>query len=130
MFLRGKKILIGITGGIAAYKIYELIRLLTKEGAVVRTVLTPSALNFVSPTVLSTLTGYPPFWVGLPQPPNSHRFGQVVRRLSGGPRYGEYDFKAGLRLGRQSADGHLVGLRQAQADSARRQQRHALRRRR
>ena len=62
MFLRGKKILIGITGGIAAYKIYELIRLLTKEGALVRTVLTPSALNFVSPTVLSTLTGYPPFW--------------------------------------------------------------------
>ena len=62
MFLKGKKILIGITGGIASYKIYELIRLLTKEGADVKTVLTPSALNFVSPTVLSTLSGNEPYW--------------------------------------------------------------------
>ena len=62
MFLKGKKILIGITGGIAAYKIYELIRKLVKEGAEVKTVLTPAALNFVSPTVLSTLTGNEPHW--------------------------------------------------------------------
>jgi phosphopantothenoylcysteine decarboxylase/phosphopantothenate--cysteine ligase len=62
MFLKDKKILIGITGGIAAYKVYELIRLLTKEGAKVKTVLTPSALDFVSPTVLSTLTSNIPYW--------------------------------------------------------------------
>ncbi len=62
MFLKDKKILIGITGGIAAYKVYELIRLLTKEGAEVKTVLTPSALDFVSPTVLSTLTSNVPYW--------------------------------------------------------------------
>ncbi len=62
MFLKGKKILIGITGGIAAYKIYGLIRLLTKSGAQVKTVLTPSALNFISPTVLATLTGNVPHW--------------------------------------------------------------------
>ena len=62
MLLKGKKILLGITGGIAAYKVYELIRLLTKEGAFVRTVLTPSALEFVSPTVLATLTGSHPLW--------------------------------------------------------------------
>ncbi len=62
MFLKGKKILIGITGGIAAYKVYELIRLLTKEGAEVKTVLTPKALDFISPTVLATLTGNKPFW--------------------------------------------------------------------
>ncbi len=62
MFLSGKNILIGITGGIAAYKIYELIRKLTKEGANVRVVLTPSALDFVTPTVLSTLTGNTPYW--------------------------------------------------------------------
>ena len=51
MFLSGKNILIGITGGIAAYKIYELIRKLTKEGANVRVVLTPSALEFEDPKV-------------------------------------------------------------------------------
>ena len=62
MFLTGKNILIGISGGIAAYKIYELIRKLTKEGANVRVVLTPSALEFVTPTVLSTLTGNTPYW--------------------------------------------------------------------
>ena len=62
MFLSGKNILIGITGGIAAYKVYELIRKLTKEGANVRVVLTPSALEFVTPTVLSTLTGNTPYW--------------------------------------------------------------------
>ena len=62
MFLSGKNILIGITGGIAAYKVYELIRKLTKEGANVRLVLTPSALDFVTPTVLSTLTGNTPYW--------------------------------------------------------------------
>ena len=62
MFLKNKKILIGITGGIAAYKVYELIRKLTKDGAEVRTVLTPSALNFVSPTVLATLSGNEPYW--------------------------------------------------------------------
>ncbi len=62
MFLSGKNILIGITGGIAAYKVYELIRKLTKEGANVRVVLTPSALEFVTPIVLSTLTGNTPYW--------------------------------------------------------------------
>ena len=62
MFLSGKNILIGISGGIAAYKIYELIRKLTKEGANVRVVLTPSARKFVTPTVLATLTGNNPYW--------------------------------------------------------------------
>ena len=62
MFLKGKKVLIGISGGIAAYKVYELIRKLTKEGAEVKVVLTPAALDFVSPTVLSTLTGNLPLW--------------------------------------------------------------------
>ncbi len=56
MKLSGKKILIGITGGIAAYKICELIRQLVKAGAQVKTVLTPNALNFVTETTLKTLT--------------------------------------------------------------------------
>lgn len=55
--VRGKNILIGITGGIAAYKICELIRLFQKNGANVKAVMTPAALKFVTPLTLETLTG-------------------------------------------------------------------------
>jgi phosphopantothenoylcysteine decarboxylase/phosphopantothenate--cysteine ligase len=51
-----KKILVGITGGIAAYKTCELIRLLIKAGAEVKAVITPSAKEFVTETTLRTLT--------------------------------------------------------------------------
>ena len=54
--LKGKNILIGITGGIAAYKICTLIRLYKKAGANVRVVLTPNALNFVTKLTLQTLS--------------------------------------------------------------------------
>ena len=55
----GKKILVGITAGIAAYKINFLIRLMVKAGAEVRVVLTPDASTFVSPVTLSTLSKNP-----------------------------------------------------------------------
>lgn len=54
--LKGKKILIGITGGIAAYKICELIRLFIKNGASVKVVATENALNFVTKLTLQTLS--------------------------------------------------------------------------
>lgn len=54
--LREKKILIGITGSVAAYKIINLVRLLVKAGAEVKVVMTASAKNFVSPLVLETLS--------------------------------------------------------------------------
>ena len=54
--MRSKRILIGITGGIAAYKIPILVRLLVKDGFEVKCVLTPNASEFVSPLVLSTLS--------------------------------------------------------------------------
>ncbi|MCB2207577.1 MAG: bifunctional phosphopantothenoylcysteine decarboxylase/phosphopantothenate--cysteine ligase CoaBC [Bacteroidetes bacterium] len=57
--LRGKKIIIGITGSIAAYKIPFLIRLLKKAGAEVQVVMTPFAAEFVTPLTLSTLTEKP-----------------------------------------------------------------------
>lgn len=57
--LKGKKILIGITGGIAAYKIPLLIRLLVKDGAEVQVIVTPSAKDFVTPLTLATLSGNP-----------------------------------------------------------------------
>ena len=57
MSLKGKKILIGISGGIAAYKICELVRLFKKSEAEVRVIMTPSAVHFVSPLTLSALSG-------------------------------------------------------------------------
>jgi len=56
MDLSGKKILIAITGGIAAYKINTLVRDFIKNGADVQVILTPSAKEFVSPLTLSTLS--------------------------------------------------------------------------
>jgi phosphopantothenoylcysteine decarboxylase/phosphopantothenate--cysteine ligase len=57
--LSGKRILIGITGGIAAYKIPLLIRLLKKAGAEVQVLATPMALEIVTPLTLATLSGKP-----------------------------------------------------------------------
>lgn len=54
--LEGKTILIGITGGIAAYKICELIRRFKKNGAQVKVVCTPNALNFVTKLTLQNLS--------------------------------------------------------------------------
>lgn len=61
MSLEGKKILICISGGIAAYKINYLIRSLIKSGAEVQVLMTPSAENFVSKLTLSTLSKNPVF---------------------------------------------------------------------
>ena len=57
MKLTGKRFVIGITGGIAAYKTIELIRLLRKAGAEVRVVLTPAAAEFVTPLTLQAISG-------------------------------------------------------------------------
>lgn len=59
--LEGKRIIIGITGSIAAYKIPLLIRLLKKEGAEVQVIMTPDARDFVTPLTLSTLSENPVF---------------------------------------------------------------------
>ncbi|MCX7835118.1 MAG: bifunctional phosphopantothenoylcysteine decarboxylase/phosphopantothenate--cysteine ligase CoaBC [bacterium] len=57
--LTGKKILLGISGGIAAYKCCELIRLLVKENAEVRVMTTPNALHFVTKVTLEALSRNP-----------------------------------------------------------------------
>lgn len=57
MSLSGKKILLGISGGIAAYKACELCRMLVKEGAAVRIIATQAALEFVTELSLQTLSG-------------------------------------------------------------------------
>ncbi len=59
IMLKGKKILIGITGSIAAYKIIYLVRLLAKAEAEVKIIMTPTAKDFVSVLTLSTLSKNP-----------------------------------------------------------------------
>lgn len=56
--ISGKKIILGVTGGIAAYKSCYLVRELIKRNAEVRVVMTPSAVEFISPLTLSTLSNY------------------------------------------------------------------------
>ena len=57
--LSGKKIVLGISGGIAAYKTAALVRLFIKSGAQVRVVMTPAAKDFITPLTLSTLSKNP-----------------------------------------------------------------------
>ena len=67
MTLKGKKILLGITGGIAAYKAAELTRLLVKSGADVRVCMTEAATRFITPLTLQALSGQP-VWTDLWDP--------------------------------------------------------------
>ena len=55
--LRGRRVLLGITAGIAAYKAAEFARLLVKDGARVRVVMTRSAREFIAPLTLQAITG-------------------------------------------------------------------------
>ena len=57
--LKGRKILLGVTGGIAAYKAATIIRLFVKEGAEVKVVMTPLAKEFITPLTLATLSKNP-----------------------------------------------------------------------
>lgn len=57
--LKGKHIILGISGGIAAYKSVSLLRLLVKAGAEVQVVITPSGKEFITPVTLSALSGKP-----------------------------------------------------------------------
>jgi phosphopantothenoylcysteine decarboxylase/phosphopantothenate--cysteine ligase len=59
MSLAGKKIIVGVTGGIAAYKIPSLVRLLIKAGAQVQVIATAKALDFVTPITLATVSKNP-----------------------------------------------------------------------
>lgn len=59
MILSGKKILLGVTGSIAAYKACELLRLLQKEGADVRVAMSPAATRFVAPLSFASLSRCP-----------------------------------------------------------------------
>jgi len=57
--MRGRRVLLGVTGGIAAYKAVELARLLVRQGAEVRVVMTAGAVRFVGPLSFQAVTGQP-----------------------------------------------------------------------
>jgi phosphopantothenoylcysteine decarboxylase/phosphopantothenate--cysteine ligase len=57
--LKGKKVVLGVTGGIAAYKAAEFVRLLVKEGVAVYVVMTENAQKFIAPLTFQTLSGSP-----------------------------------------------------------------------
>jgi phosphopantothenoylcysteine decarboxylase/phosphopantothenate--cysteine ligase len=59
MALKGKRILVGLTGGIACYKVPYLIRHLTRDGCEVRVVMTAGATNFITPLTLETVSNHP-----------------------------------------------------------------------
>ena len=55
--LKGKHIVLGVTGGIAAYKTASLASMLKKQGADITVIMTPNAANFINPITFETLTG-------------------------------------------------------------------------
>jgi phosphopantothenoylcysteine decarboxylase/phosphopantothenate--cysteine ligase len=74
--LNGKRLLLGITGGIAAYKAAELVRLLTKPGADVRVAMTEAAGRFITPVTLQALSGQP-VWSDLWDPRVGDNMGHI-----------------------------------------------------
>lgn len=66
MSLGGKKITIGLTGGIACYKVPNLVRLLTKQKAEVHVLMTESATKFITPLTLETVSNHPVEWQMFP----------------------------------------------------------------
>src|SRR5690348_4257444 len=57
--LQGRRIVLGLSGGIAAYKAAELLRLLVKSGAAVRVVMTEAATHFITPATMQALSNQP-----------------------------------------------------------------------
>ena len=76
MTLKGRRILLGMTGGIAAYKAAELVRLLKKEGAEVRVAMTEAATRFVTPVTLQALSGQT-VWTDLWDPRIADNMGHI-----------------------------------------------------
>jgi len=76
MTLKGKRLLLGITGGVAAYKAAQLARILAKDGADVRVAMTEAATRFVTPVTLQALTGQP-VWTDLWDPRVPDNMGHI-----------------------------------------------------
>ena len=70
--LAGRRVLLGLTGGIACYKAAELCRLLVKAGAQVRVAMTEAACRFITPLTMQALSGQPVFVSQWDARPNNH----------------------------------------------------------
>ncbi len=76
MTLKGKRILLGMTGGIAAYKAAELVRMLKKEGADIRVAMTEAAARFITPVTMQALSGQT-VWTDLWDPRIADNMGHI-----------------------------------------------------
>ena len=99
MQLEGKTILLGITGGIAAYKSCNIVRLLQKRGARVKVVMSEHATEFVGPLTFRALTNEPLPWAYSTIPPTPSTTFRWRRSRSGGrgARDGQYHRQDGQR---------------------------------
>lgn len=102
--LKGKHIILGVTGSIAAYKAATLTRLLVKEGASVKVVMTPLAKEFITPLTMATLSKSP-IMVDFYNPENGDWNSHVDLGLWAdlyliGSGLREYDWKDGRRYSR------------------------------
>lgn len=77
MTLSGRRILLGVTGGIAAYKAAELLRLLTRAGAEVRVAMTEAATRFIAPATFQALSGAP-VWTDMWDPRVPDNMGHIA----------------------------------------------------
>ncbi len=75
--LANKNILLGVTGGIAAYKVVDLASKLTSGGAKVKTIMTQNACRFVGPLSFEAITGNPVF-TSMWNPPDEHKIGHIA----------------------------------------------------
>lgn len=108
--IKGKKIIVGVTAGIAAYKSCLLIRQLIKRGAEVRVVMSPSALDFIAPLTFSTLTGNEVIVNNLPE---SQKDGTVMKAW-----HIEYGLWADLMIIAPATVNTLAKIRIGMADNA------------
>lgn len=110
--LKGKKIVLGITGSIAAYKACYIIRGLIKRGAEVQVVITPAGKEFITPITLSALTSKPvisEFFAQRDGTWNSHvDLGLWADAMLIAPGYGFHHRQDGEWCGRQYADYHHI----------------------
>ena len=108
--LKGKTILLGVTGSIAAYKIANLASALVKQGASVHVLMTKNAVNFINPITFETLTGHKCLVDTFDRNFRACITGKDGRRLFGGPGLCQCNRKAGPRDRRRYADHYLYGL--------------------
>jgi hypothetical protein len=113
--LSGKRLVLGVTGGIAAYKAAELARLLGKAGAEVHAVLTASGAQFVTPVTFQALSGNPawvrPVGCAHAQQHGAHRPLARRRRHRRRAGLGGFPRQAGARTGRRPAVDAVSGAR-------------------